>query len=123
MLNCYGVYTQVTDWPVEDYGAFYEGDSYIILRTYKQDPNSEVWNIIHIKLRKTCDNQTAVMIQISKTYFDGLTWVCDRSVSVLIITNKNKQYCIYRKSPIHPQEGRGLILGSKRGGLIGGGGG
>ncbi|XP_078346658.1 gelsolin-like protein 1 isoform X1 [Oculina patagonica] len=32
---------KVTDWPVEDYGTFYEGDSYIILRTYKKDPNSE----------------------------------------------------------------------------------
>ena len=35
-------YTQVTDWPAEDYGSFYEGDSYIILHTYKKDPNSEV---------------------------------------------------------------------------------
>ncbi|KAJ7360070.1 hypothetical protein OS493_019162 [Desmophyllum pertusum] len=32
---------KVTDWPVEDYGKFYEGDSYIILRTYKKDPKSE----------------------------------------------------------------------------------
>lgn len=32
---------KVTDWPAEDYGSFYEGDSYIILHTYKKDPNSE----------------------------------------------------------------------------------
>lgn len=32
---------KVTDWPSEEYGSFYEGDSYIILNTYKKDPNSE----------------------------------------------------------------------------------
>lgn len=32
---------KVTDWPKGDYGKFYSGDSYIILNTYKQDPNSE----------------------------------------------------------------------------------
>lgn len=32
---------KVTDWAQEDYGKFYGGDSYIILRTYKPDPSSE----------------------------------------------------------------------------------
>lgn len=32
---------KVVEWPSEDYGSFYEGDSYIILRTYKKDPKSE----------------------------------------------------------------------------------
>ncbi|KAM7426649.1 hypothetical protein ABFA07_022098 [Porites harrisoni] len=32
---------KVTDWPSEDYGSFYDGDSYIVLNTYKKDPNSE----------------------------------------------------------------------------------
>lgn len=32
---------KVVDWPKEDYGRFYDGDSYIILNTYKKDPNSE----------------------------------------------------------------------------------
>lgn len=32
---------KVTDWPKEDYGKFYDGDSYIILNTYKK-PESEV---------------------------------------------------------------------------------
>tara|TARA_R110002050_G_scaffold10783_2_gene36570 strand:+ start:69 stop:260 length:192 start_codon:yes stop_codon:yes gene_type:complete len=26
---------EVKEWPEEEYGRFYEGDSYIILRTYK----------------------------------------------------------------------------------------
>jgi gelsolin len=32
---------KVTDWPKEDYGKFFNGDSYIILNTYKPDPKSE----------------------------------------------------------------------------------
>lgn len=28
---------QVTDWPVEDYGSFYSGDSYIILNTWLEE--------------------------------------------------------------------------------------
>jgi len=31
---------KVVDWPREDYGKFFNGDSYIILNTYKPDPNS-----------------------------------------------------------------------------------
>ncbi|KAI0029857.1 fragmin60 [Vararia minispora EC-137] len=32
----------VVDWPTERYGAFYDGDSYIVLYTYKRDPDAEV---------------------------------------------------------------------------------
>lgn len=32
---------KVTDWQKEEYGKFYNGDSYIILNTYKPDPNSD----------------------------------------------------------------------------------
>lgn len=32
---------QIKDWPKEDYGNFFDGDSYIILNTYKPDPDSE----------------------------------------------------------------------------------
>lgn len=32
---------EIKDWPEADYGKFYGGDSYIILNTYKQDPDSE----------------------------------------------------------------------------------
>jgi len=32
---------KVTDWPKEDYGKFFNGDSYIILNTYKPNPDSE----------------------------------------------------------------------------------
>jgi gelsolin len=31
----------VKAWPEEHYGKFYTGDSYIVLKTYKKDPNSE----------------------------------------------------------------------------------
>lgn len=31
---------EVKDWPKQDYGKFYAGDSYIILNTYKPDPAS-----------------------------------------------------------------------------------
>lgn len=34
--------SQVTHWPRDRYGVFYDGDSYIILNTYKKDPSSEV---------------------------------------------------------------------------------
>lgn len=32
---------KVTHWPKEDYGKFFSGDSYIILNTYKPNPNSD----------------------------------------------------------------------------------
>ncbi|KAI0317613.1 fragmin60 [Amylostereum chailletii] len=31
----------VVDWPKERHGSFYDGDSYIVLHTYKKDPDSE----------------------------------------------------------------------------------
>lgn len=31
---------KVTDWPKEQYGQFFNGDSYIVLHTYKPDPKS-----------------------------------------------------------------------------------
>ncbi|XP_052062736.1 gelsolin-like protein 2 isoform X2 [Mytilus californianus] len=32
---------QITDWQEEDYGKFFDGDSYIILNTYKKNEDSE----------------------------------------------------------------------------------
>ncbi|XP_031564932.1 gelsolin-like protein 1 [Actinia tenebrosa] len=32
---------KVTHWPKEDYGKFYNGDSYIVLHTYHKDPESD----------------------------------------------------------------------------------
>jgi len=32
---------KVVPWPKEEYGRFYSGDSYIVLRTYKQTPDAE----------------------------------------------------------------------------------
>lgn len=32
---------QVKEWPEALYGSFYDGDSYIVLRTYKEDKDSE----------------------------------------------------------------------------------
>ncbi|VDC01331.1 unnamed protein product [Peniophora sp. CBMAI 1063] len=31
----------VVDWPKDRYGSFYDGDSYIVLHTYKKDPEAE----------------------------------------------------------------------------------
>ena len=33
---------KVTHWPKEDYGKFYDGDSFIILNTYKNKESDEV---------------------------------------------------------------------------------
>lgn len=38
-MNCV---LQVTDWPKEDHGKFFDGDSYIILNTYKDKESDEV---------------------------------------------------------------------------------
>ncbi|XP_060079411.1 gelsolin-like protein 2 [Ylistrum balloti] len=38
---------QVTDWPEVDYGKFYEGDSYIILDTYKKSGSEALYYDIH----------------------------------------------------------------------------
>ncbi|XP_069141091.1 gelsolin-like protein 2 isoform X2 [Argopecten irradians] len=38
---------KVTDWPKEDYGKFYNGDSYILLNTYKEDDSDELLYDVH----------------------------------------------------------------------------
>lgn len=38
---------QVTDWPEEDYGKFYNGDSYIILNTYIEPPSQDLKYDVH----------------------------------------------------------------------------
>lgn len=37
----------VTDWPKEDYGKFYNGDSYIILNTYTEPPSEDLKYDVH----------------------------------------------------------------------------
>lgn len=41
-LNNVNYFFKVTDWPKEDYGKFFSGDSYIILNTYKDKESDEV---------------------------------------------------------------------------------
>ncbi|WAR25840.1 GELS2-like protein [Mya arenaria] len=38
---------KITDWPKEDYGKFYNGDSYIILNTYKEEGEDELQYDVH----------------------------------------------------------------------------
>lgn len=38
---------QVKDWPKEEYGKFYNGDSYIILNTYKEEDTEELLYDVH----------------------------------------------------------------------------
>ena len=51
---------KVTDWPKEDYGKFYSGDSYIILNTYKDKESDEV---------EICYNFKIVIIKVLKNAF------------------------------------------------------
>ena len=37
---------QVKDWPREEYGKFYNGDSYIILNTYKEADSEVRWSCL-----------------------------------------------------------------------------
>jgi len=41
------VCVQVVAWPLEEYGKFYNGDSYIILNTYKTPPSDELLYDVH----------------------------------------------------------------------------
>jgi len=43
---------KVTSWPKEDYGKFYEGDSYIILNTYKDEFSDELLYDVHFWIGK-----------------------------------------------------------------------
>lgn len=43
---------KVTDWPKEDYGKFYQGDSYIILNTYKEEGGEELLYDVHFWIGK-----------------------------------------------------------------------
>ncbi|XP_052260852.1 gelsolin-like protein 1 isoform X1 [Dreissena polymorpha] len=42
----------VTDWPKEEYGNFYDGDSYIILNTYKDAESDELHYDVHFWIGK-----------------------------------------------------------------------
>jgi len=43
---------EVKHWPKEDYGSFYEGDSYIILNTYKEGDSDELLYDVHFWIGK-----------------------------------------------------------------------
>ncbi|XP_076447812.1 gelsolin-like protein 2 isoform X2 [Babylonia areolata] len=43
---------EVKDWPEEDYGEFYNGDSYIILNTYKDEETEELNYDVHFWIGK-----------------------------------------------------------------------
>ncbi|XP_064604543.1 gelsolin-like protein 1 [Liolophura sinensis] len=43
---------QVEDWPKEEYGRFYNGDSYIILNTYQKDDSEELLYDVHFWIGK-----------------------------------------------------------------------
>lgn len=43
---------EVKDWPKEDYGDFFEGDSYILLNTYKDDDGDQLLHDVHFWIGK-----------------------------------------------------------------------
>lgn len=43
---------KVTDWPKEDYGKFFSGDSYIILNTYKEEDTDQLLYDVHFWIGK-----------------------------------------------------------------------
>lgn len=43
---------KVEKWPVEDYGRFFNGDSYIILNTYKEEESDELLMDVHFWIGK-----------------------------------------------------------------------
>lgn len=43
---------EVKDWPEEDYGEFYNGDSYIVLKTYKDEESDELLYDVHFWIGK-----------------------------------------------------------------------
>lgn len=43
---------EITDWPVEDYGSFFDGDSYIILNTYQIEGEDELKFDVHFWIGK-----------------------------------------------------------------------
>lgn len=43
---------KVTSWPKEDYGKFFDGDSYIILNTYKLEDTNELLYDVHFWIGK-----------------------------------------------------------------------
>lgn len=43
---------KVTSWPKEDYGKFYDGDSYIILNTYKEEDSEALLYDVHFWIGK-----------------------------------------------------------------------
>jgi len=43
---------KVVPWPKEDYGKFYDGDSYIVLNTYKEESGDEILYDVHFWIGK-----------------------------------------------------------------------
>ncbi|CAH1784269.1 unnamed protein product [Owenia fusiformis] len=42
----------ITEWPAEDYGSFFDGDSYIILNQYKKEDSDEIEYDVHFWIGK-----------------------------------------------------------------------
>ena len=58
---------KVIHWPKEDYGSFYNGDSYIILNTYKETDSEALLYDLHFWIGK---NSTQVVIL---SYYSSIT--------------------------------------------------
>ena len=53
---------KVVHWPKEDYGSFYNGDSYIILNTYKEEQSDALLYDLHFWIGKH-SSQVRAMFQ------------------------------------------------------------
>ena len=60
---------KVVGWPKEDYGSFYNGDSYIILNTYKEENSDALLYDLHFWIGK---HSTQVSVNRLDSSTDGL---------------------------------------------------
>lgn len=61
---------QVKDWPREEYGSFFGGDSYIVLHTYKEDGGEEILHNVHFWLGEDTSQDEAGAAAIKTVELD-----------------------------------------------------
>lgn len=80
---------KVTHWPKEDYGKFYDGDSFIILNTYKNKESDELLFDVHFWIGKSSSQDEYAVAAYKTVELD--TFLMDKPVQHREVMNNESE--------------------------------